>query len=172
MTVLDYFVLVVIVASTALGATRGIIKGLISILSAVAGIVVAAYLYRPMAFVFRGLVSGERSADLLSFVTVFLAVVVAGAFFSRWLRGKIRRARMDLLDRALGAGFGFVRGWIVCSVLYLALTAFPARLEAVERAAFAPLLLEGTRVIAYLTSAELRAKFFDGYAKVREIWEQ
>ncbi|MEW6212825.1 MAG: CvpA family protein [Acidobacteriota bacterium] len=172
MTVLDYFVLIVIVASTALGATRGIIKGLISILSAVAGIVLAAYLYRPAAFVFRGFVSNERSADLLGFVAVFLAVIVAGAFFSRWLRGKIRRARLDLLDRALGAGFGFARGWLVCSVLYLALTAFPVRLEAVERAAFAPLLLEGTRVVAYLTSSELRAKFSDGYAKVRELWDK
>ncbi len=172
MTVLDYFVLVVIVASTALGATRGIIKGLISILSAVAGLVVAAYLYRYTAFLFSQLVSSPRSADLLSFVAVFLAVMMAGAFFSRWLRGKIRRARLDSIDRALGAAFGFVRGWLVCSVLYLALTAFPVKLEAVERAAFAPMLLEGTRVVAYLTSSELRQKFSDGYARVRELWEK
>ncbi|HET8677175.1 MAG TPA: hypothetical protein VFO63_15370, partial [Blastocatellia bacterium] len=59
-----------------------------------------------------------------------------------------------------------------CSVIYLALTAFPVKIEAVERAAFAPFLLEGTRVIAYLTSSEMRERFFEGYAMVKSVWEE
>ena len=38
----------------------------------------------------------------------------------------------------LGGAFGLLRGWLVCSILYLALTAFPVRLSSVEEATTAP----------------------------------
>jgi membrane protein required for colicin V production len=167
MTLLDYFVLAVVVGSTALGAIRGILKGLISLLSAVVGIVAATHLYPYAAALIPG-----QSASLWGFVAVFAAVIIAGAVFSAWLRRRVKRARLDWVDQTLGAAFGLARGWLVCSVLYLALTAFPVRIESVERATLAPLLLEGTRVVAYLTSSELRGKFLEGYARVRRLWEK
>ena len=62
-----------------------------------------------------------------------------------------------------------MRGWLVCSVIYLALTAFPFKPEAVERAMFGPVLLEGTRAVAYLTSSELRERFWTGYETIRQL---
>jgi membrane protein required for colicin V production len=172
MTVLDYFVLIVVVASVAMGATRGIIKGIISVASAFVGLVLAAQLYPYAASLFSGFVSTARAANLIGFVVVFLFVLAAGSLLARWLRGGLKRVRLDWLDHLLGAGFGLLRGWLVCSVIYLALTAFPVKLEAVERATFAPALLEGTRVIAYLTSSDLRERFFNGYAMIQGMWEQ
>ena len=170
MTVLDYFVLIVVLASVASGTTKGIIKGIISISSALAGLVLAAQLYPYAARLTSGFVSTSRAANLLGFVAVFLAVLVCGSLLTRWLRGGIKRARLGWMDHALGAAFGLVRGWLICSAIYLALTAFPIKIEAVERAAFAPALLEGTRVIAYLTSTELRERFLNGYTMVQEMW--
>jgi membrane protein required for colicin V production len=172
MTVLDYFVLIVVVASIASGATRGILKGVISVLTVVIALLVAAFLYEPVAAVTAGFVDTARAANLVAFIGVFLLVMLVGGFVSRRLRGRLRRARLNWLDHTLGAGFGLVRGWLFCSVIYLALTAFPVKLETVERATFAPFLLEGTRVIAYLTSSEMRERFFEGYAAVRSIWEE
>jgi membrane protein required for colicin V production len=171
MTILDYFVLIVVLASIASGATRGLIKGIISVLSAVAGLVLAAQLYPYAASLLSGFVSTSRAANLLGFVAVFLTVLVCGSFLARWMRGGIKRARLGWLDHILGAAFGLARGWLVCSAIYLALTAFPVKIEAVERAIFAPALLEGTRVIAYLTSPELRERFLSGYTIVQQLWE-
>ncbi|HVG21729.1 MAG TPA: CvpA family protein [Blastocatellia bacterium] len=171
MTILDYFVLIVVVASVASGATRGVIKGIISVSSAVAGLVLAAQLYPYAASLLGGFVSTARAANLLGFVAVFLTVLVGGSLLARLMRGGLKRARLDWLDHVLGAAFGLARGWLVCSVIYLALTAFPVKIEAVERATFAPALLEGTRVIAYLTSPELRERFTSGYTAVRQMWE-
>ena len=171
MTVLDYFVLLVVVASVASGATKGIIRVIVSVAFTVAGLVLAAYTYTYAASVLRIFVAA-RLADLLGFVAVFLLVFVAGSLASRWLRGGLNRARLGWIDHALGATFGLLRGWLICSVIYLALTAFPLRPEAVERATFGPALLEGTRVIAYLTSRELRERFFSGYETVKQIWGQ
>ena len=172
MTVLDYFVVILVVASVALGAATGIIKGIISVSSALAGLVIAAQLYPYASVVFSGVVSTARAANLLGFIAVFLIVLVGGSLLARWLRGGLKRARLDWLDHALGAGFGLARGWLICSAIYLALTAFPVKLEAVERATFAPALLEGTRVITYLTSRELRERFFDGYGMIQGMWGQ
>jgi membrane protein required for colicin V production len=172
MTVLDYFVAIVVIASVALGASRGIIKGILSVASAIVGLVLAAQLYALAAHLFAPFTTSARAANLLGFVTVFVAVMVGGSVLARWLRGGIKRARLGWLDHALGAAFGLLRGWLVCSVIYLALTAFPVKLEAVERATFAPALLEGTRVISYLTSRDVRQRFFDGYAIIQGLWGQ
>ena len=171
MTVLDYFVLLVVLASVASGATKGIIRVIISVAFTVAGLVLAAYSYEYAASVLRIFVAA-RIAELLGFVTVFLLVLVAGSLLARRLRGGLKRARLGWVDHALGAAFGFLRGWLICSVIYLALTAFPLKPEAVERATFGPALLEGTRVIAYLTSRELRERFFSGYGAVKQLWGQ
>jgi membrane protein required for colicin V production len=172
MTVLDYFVVIVVAASVASGAIKGIIKGIISVSSALAGLVIAAQSYPFAARLFGSLVSTARVANLLGFIAVFLLVLVGGGLLARWLRGGLKRARLGWLDHLLGAAFGLLRGWLICSVIYLALTAFPVRLGAVERAAFAPALLKGTRAVAYLTSRELRDRFFDGYAMVQGMWGQ
>lgn len=171
MTVLDYFVLLVVVASVTSGLTKGIIRVIVSVAFTVAGLVLAAYSYMYAARLLHLLVSGGL-ANLVGFITVFVLVIVAGSFLSWRLRGLLKRARLGWTDHALGAVFGFLRGWLVCSVVYLALTAFPVRLEAVERATFGPALLEGAQVITRLTSRDLSEKFLTGYESVRQLWQQ
>ena len=78
MTVLDYFVLLVVVASVASGATKGIIRVIVSVAFTVAGLVVAAYAYTFVASVLRIFVSA-RLADLLGFVAVFCLCSWRGA---------------------------------------------------------------------------------------------
>jgi membrane protein required for colicin V production len=171
MTVLDYFVLLVVVASVASGVSKGIIRAIVSVAFTVAGLVVAAFAYTFAAGLLRTFMAA-RVADLLGFAAVFLLVLVAGTLCSHWLRRGLKRARLGWLDHVLGALFGVLRGWLICSVIYLALTAFPLRPRAVEEATFGPALLEGTRVITFLTSRELRERFFGGYEMVKQFWGQ
>jgi uncharacterized membrane protein required for colicin V production len=84
----------------------------------------------------------------------------------------LKRVGLSWIDHALGAALGLLRGCLICSAVYMGLTAFPLRLETVERAKTAPMLLEGTRAIAYLSSDEMRGKFRDGYEAVRRGWDQ
>ena len=172
MNFLDYFVLIVIIVSTVFGAMKGILRGAISLLSMLIGFFAATLFYSYAAFLFKGFVETDRAANLLGFVAVFLLFIIAGSLLARKLLGFLKKARLDWVDRAAGGAFGFVRGWLACSVLYLVLTAFPVHIEAVQKATFAPLLLDGTRIIAYLTSREMREKFFAGYSAVTQFWQQ
>src|SRR5438093_12567063 len=146
MTILDYFVLLIIVASVASGAVKGIIRVIVSVAFTVAGLFLAAHSYTYAAAVLRVVASGWLS-NLIGFSAVFLLVVVAGFLLSRWLREAVRRAHLGWLDHAIGAVFGFVRGLLICTVLCLALVAFAVSPESVERAALGPALLQGTQLV-------------------------
>jgi membrane protein required for colicin V production len=172
MTFLDYLVLIVVAVSVASGAAKGILKGSISLISALVGLVAAAYSYRFVSRFSSLFVSSVRLAELVAFAAVFVAIVAAGAVFSYKLRRWIKGSSLSMADHFLGAAFGLLRAWLVCSVLYLALTAFPVRIQAVVQSRFAPLLLEGTRIISFLTSTEIRDRFLSGYARVEELWKE
>lgn len=169
MTVLDYFVLLVLAASVASGAIKGIVRVIVSVGFTVAGVFLAAHSYSYAAAVLR-IVAAGWLANLLGFSAVFLLVVVAGFLLSRWLREGLKRAHLGWVDNAFGAVFGLVRGVLICSIVCLALVAFGVSPEAVEQAAMGPPLLKVTEVTAdYLTSSEMRDRFLDGYDTVKHL---
>ena len=172
MTVLDYFVLIVVAISFVSGATKGILKGIISVLSALAGLLAAAYCYRYPAVGFLAFVSNDVAANLMGFLAILLLVLIGGSVAIRLAHRGMKYARLTWVDRGLGALFGMVRAWLICSGLYLALTAFPLNLYAVKQARFAPVLIEGTKVIAYILSPGLRDRFMSGYATLNKLWEE
>ena len=171
MTALDYFVLIVTTASVATGAMKGLLKVAFSFASALLGLVMAGQLYEAAGRLFSPFTSSTHAQDLFGFVAVFLIVLVLGGLLSGVLRGGLKRLKIGWVDNALGGAFGLLRGWLICSVVYLGLTAFPVQIEAVERASFAPVLLKGTEALAYLTSSEMREQFRDGYQKVQALWK-
>jgi membrane protein required for colicin V production len=167
MTLLDYFVLIVVGVSVFFGFVRGIIRSVISMVAALAGLICAAYWYPYGARVVGWFVS-QPAADFISFILIFLLFLIAGALLSRLLLSAARHAHLRWADRLLGVAFGLVKAWLICSVVYLALTAFPIRIDAVERAAFSPVLLEGSRLLVSITSGGLKSHFWDGYSSVAQ----
>ncbi len=137
---------------------------MLSLASTIVGLILAGQLYEVGSYLFRPFVS-TTAANLLGFITIFLIVLVVGSLLTRLLRGGLKRIKAGWVDKALGAGFGLLRGWLVCSVVYLGLTAFPIRIAAVRDASFGPALATGTEVLAYLTSKEMRERF-EGFITV------
>jgi|SRR5215831_863500 len=166
MTVLDYSVIAIVGTSLIFGLVRGIIKASITLLACIVGLVAAGYLYPYAGAAIKPAVSSKVAADFIGFVLILIAVLIGGMTVSSLLRRLLKRIQLSWLDHLLGGGFGLVRGWLICSALYLALTAFPVSLDAVEQAKLSPVLLEGTRAIAYLTSPEVRERFQSGYGIV------
>jgi membrane protein required for colicin V production len=165
MTFFDLFVLAIVGASVAAGALRGFVRALIASFGLVVGFFVASHTYEQAGAFIRGLglvesVEAGYAAGFLLMVGVVLAV---GFVVGESVRAGLKRAKLQWFDRALGAGFGLVRGVAVCSVVYLALTAFPVKIEAVTHARTGPALAEGARLLALCTSTEVRARFLTQY---------
>jgi membrane protein required for colicin V production len=168
MTFFDLFVLAIVGASVASGALRGFVRALVTSVGLVVGFFVASHTYEQAGAFLRGLgfiesVEAGHAAGFLLMVGVVLAV---GFVLGESVRAGLKRAKLQWFDRVLGAGFGLVRGVAVCSVVYLALTAFPVRLDAVAQARTGPALAEGARLLSLCTSTEVRARFLARYQQL------
>jgi membrane protein required for colicin V production len=168
MTAFDLFVLAIVGASVAAGALRGFVRALVTSVGLVVGFVVATYTYQPAGAFLRGfgLVESAEAAHAAGFLLMVGVVLIAGFVLGESARAGLRRARLGWFDRVLGAGFGFLRGAAVCSVVYLALTAFPVRLESVAHARTAPALAVGARLLALCTSEDVRSRFLMRYQQL------
>jgi membrane protein required for colicin V production len=164
LTGLDYFVIFIALLSGAAGWRRGLLRSAVTVGAALLGLVLAANLYGQAGAMLAILTTTRRAADLLGFGAIFVTTLAAGAYGGYRLRTALERRRLSWVDRGLGASAGLARAWLVSAALYMALTAFPVRIDAVERSRLAPVLVEGTRVLAYLGSREFRQRFAEGYA--------
>jgi membrane protein required for colicin V production len=168
MTVFDLFVLAIVGASVVAGALRGFVRALIATFGLVLGLFIAAHAYEPAGALLRGLglVESNEAANAGGFLLVAGLVLLAGFVVGEFAKSGLKRARLGWLDGALGAGFGLLRGVGVCSLVYLALTAFPVRIESVAQARTSPALAEGARLLALCTSSDVRARFHAEYRRL------
>jgi membrane protein required for colicin V production len=129
MAALDWVFVAVLLASLLLGAWRGLVYEVLSVMSWIAAFI-AAQLFAPAV---AAMLPMEGSAQAVryaaAFVLVFIAVVFAGALIA-WLTKKMVEAvGLRPVDRVLGAVFGVLRG----AVMLLAL-AVVVNMTALKRA--------------------------------------
>ena len=165
MTFFDFIVLTLAASSVVAGALRGIVRSLLTVAALIVGLVIAARGYVAAGGLLRGLglVETDAAAHAGGFLLIIIVALAGGFFAGRLVTGGLRQVRLQWFDRLLGGAFGLLRGWLVCSILYLALTAFPVRLSSVAEASTAPLLAQGVKLLGVFTSQEVRARFYEGY---------
>lgn len=165
MTFFDFIVFALVGASVVAGASRGLLRALITIAALIVGLIVAAQGYEAAGTGLQslGVFESKAAADAGGFLLIMTVLLVAGFVAGQLVRGGLRRVRLEWFDRVLGGAFGLLRGLAVCSVMYMALTAFPLRIEAVDKATSAPMLEEGARWLSLFTSADLRTRIYDKY---------
>lgn len=166
MTFFDFLVLALIASSVVSGAMRGIVRALLTGAALIVGLVIAAQGYGAAGAVLRGLnlVESEGAANAGGFLLIMVIALVGGFFAGRLVSGGLKHVRLEWFDRVLGGAFGLLRGWAVCSILYLALTAFPVSISSVTEARTAPLLAQGAKLLGVFTSQEIRTRFYEGYS--------
>jgi membrane protein required for colicin V production len=171
-TFLDCIFALILVVSIAFALMKGLVREIISLVALIGGFILAAIYFRVPA---RFLVEYSRTesvADLLGFLIIFLGCILAGAVISFIVNRFLKATSLKWVDRLLGGVFGLLRGWAICSMIVLALIAFPVRDSVMARSFFAPYLLAGSRVAAFLVPNTLKEKFNAQYKKVLEAWNQ
>jgi len=169
-TLVDWLILVLLLASVVFAALKGFARELIGIGSIVLAFIFAAWFYPSVAAPLKDLVKSENIALFLGFSIVFLGTVIAGALVA-WLVSKLMKfARLQWFDRCLGALFGFVRGWLLGGILLAVLTAFNIQSLNVKTSTLAPYFLPASRMIALVTPFEFKERFRSGYAAIERWW--
>ncbi|HSV37065.1 MAG TPA: CvpA family protein [Ramlibacter sp.] len=113
MTTLDWVFLAVLAASLLLGAWRGLVYEVLSVISWIAAFIVAQWLAPDVAGRLPMGGAGESVRYAAAFVVVFIGVVFAGGLVA-WLTKKLVQAvGLRPIDRTLGALFGVFRGVVL-----------------------------------------------------------
>ena len=172
LTKLDWLVLAILLISTVGSFVRGFARELISLSAVIVGLALACWFYRDIGSFLILYVKTEDIASFCGFVIIFVLTLLAGCILSFLVRNFLQFVDLQWIDGILGLAFGLLRGCMVSSVLFMALTAFPFQIESVKKATFAPYLLLGARVISVVTPASIKTRFIDEYQKLKNFWQE
>ncbi len=171
-TFLDFLFAVIILVSTVFALMKGLVREIISLVSLIAGFVLAVLYYRIPASWAAEYSRTESVADLLGFMIIFAGIILLGAIAAFLVNRFVKAASLKWIDRLLGAIFGLLRGWAISSILVVALIAFPVRENLMARSFLAPFLLAGARTAVYMVPQSLKDKFNEQYKKVLQTWNK
>ena len=120
--VLDCIILGILIAGFVKGIIKGMTQQAFSLGGLILGIVLGTLLYQPFAGFLENTVNlPERPAFILAFVIILIAVPVFCGFVGKLLSRVIHAASLGLLDRLLGACFGFFMSMLVMGLIIMLL---------------------------------------------------
>jgi membrane protein required for colicin V production len=122
----DWVLLALLALSIAVGLWRGLILEVLSLLGWIAGYV-AAQAYAPAAAIHLPIGTPGGAINMATaFALVFVLALVVWALASRLLRLLIHATPLQLVDRALGGGFGLLRGAVLLLAVATVVSLTPA----------------------------------------------
>ena len=127
MAALDWVFVAVLAVSFLVGAWRGLVYEVLSVMSWIAAFIVAQWLAPEAA----GWLPVDRAPEAgryaMGFIVVFIAVVFAGALLAWLIKKLVEAVGLRPVDRTLGAAFGLVRGAILLMAVAVVVNMSPAR---------------------------------------------
>jgi membrane protein required for colicin V production len=152
---------ILIIAIIAAGFLYGFIKGIISEIFAIAGLIIGflvamkySFLIQPFLLRF---IKGETGAFVIGFILLFLltaaGIIMLGIFFKK----AIKFIRLSWLDRWIGGLVGLVKGIIVVGLISLIIVAlFPDGKAFMKQSTFGRYTIAIVRIAAYLLPERFR----------------
>jgi membrane protein required for colicin V production len=113
MPTLDWIFLGVLLTSVLLGAWRGLVYEVLSVVSWLAAFVLAQWFAPDVAQRLPMASSGEEVRYAAGFVLVFVLAVFTGGLLATLIKKLFAAVGLQPADRALGAVFGLLRGVVV-----------------------------------------------------------
>jgi membrane protein required for colicin V production len=120
MTPFDIVVLVVIGLSALFGLSRGFVTELMSLLGWAGAFIGSRLLFAPVSLWMRTHISSPAGADLTTLLLLFFGLLLFFRFIAGFLGDKVKQTSVGVVDRAMGAAFGAVRGLMIVSLIYAA----------------------------------------------------
>jgi membrane protein required for colicin V production len=127
MAPLDWIVLAVLGASLLLGAWRGLVYEVLSVLSWIAAFVAAQWLATWMGDLLPLGGAGPAVRYALGFVLVFIGALFLGGLLAWLVKKAVEAIGLRPVDRTLGAAFGVVRGVVLVLALAVVVNLTPLK---------------------------------------------
>jgi membrane protein required for colicin V production len=119
MTALDIFVILLLLGGGAVGFMRGFAYEVLSLLAWVAAIAMIKLFHGQLSQGLGTVVGTAEGASVLAFALLFVPTFILVKLMARSIGGKTKRSLLGPVDRALGGGFGVVKGLLAATLFFL-----------------------------------------------------
>ena len=156
MTIFDYLVLFVLIASVVISTLRGLVKEILSLVSWVAAFVLANAYGAQLAPLLPDMIPGDAVRLMVAFVAIFIGARLLMGLLMMAVDALIKASGLSLADRGLGGLFGLARGLVIvlAAVIVAGMTDLPKQAFWTE-ALFSPMCETGARTVKPFLPAAL-----------------
>lgn len=172
MSWLDILLGATLAGSTVSGLMKGFARISIGLAATVLAFLLASWYYEPAGVWSLDYVSSKGVANFMGYVTVFTAVMVAGAIVARIASKFFKWIGLSWMDRLLGGALGLFRGGLISLVMVLIIGAFlpgdPPK--PIVESKIAPFVLDAANVLSVATPPDMKERFRQTYEKAKKFW--
>jgi membrane protein required for colicin V production len=122
LTAFDIIVLVILAGGAVRGLTRGFVAEIIALAALVAALFALRLFHAPFSLWLSEAVGTESGGAMLGFVFLVGGIWGAGKALAARLGAATRKSAIGPFDRLLGGGFGLLKGLLVASIVYMVFT--------------------------------------------------
>ena len=122
LTALDIVVLIAVAGSAVLGLLRGFVTEVLSMFAWVAMVAMLKLFHIPLAAALSPMVGTVGGAAVLAFAIITGVTYIGGRLVANAIGARTRTSILGPVDRALGFGFGALKGLILASLVFLLVT--------------------------------------------------
>lgn len=166
---------IIIVTILCYCAIRGGFRGLIKELSAIVGVLggfYGAYTYYPkLAAMMTGWISNAAYGNILAFMLIFCGVFIIISILGIIIRYLLNLVFSGWVDRLGGVAFGILKGGLIVSVLFIALTSFlPKGAPLIQNSRLSPYVSEYSGIMAEVISKDMKQAFQEKFKELKKGW--
>lgn len=163
----DWIIFFVVLVSVVQAASAGFFQEAFGIGGLVFGYLLAAWQYPRLAVRFAPYVNSAWLGEIISYLVIFLAVMILAGIAGRIARWVMKEAGLSFFDRLLGGVLGFVRGCLIVSIVLVSMAAFTPTSRMLAGSEWAPYFLVVGRAVIWVAPGELRSRFYQGLDYLR-----
>ena len=148
MTIFDYLVLFVLIASVVISTLRGLVKEILSLVGWIVAFVVANAYGAQLAPLLPEVIPGATARLIVAFIALFLGVRILMGLLSLAIGALVEATGLSLADRGLGGLFGLARGIVIvlAGVILCGMTDIPKQ-AFWRQALLSPIAETGARTV-------------------------
>lgn len=149
---LDIAIVIIVAFFVTTAFTAGLIRELVTLVSAVLGIVVAGLFHDDLARDVLVFIDDKTAANAISFLVLLGAIYLAGQLIAIMLKQVAAMLLLGWADRLGGALFGLLKGLIVVEVLLILFVTYPqlGLEDAIEDSALASVFLDAASALLFI----------------------
>jgi membrane protein required for colicin V production len=169
----DAIIIVILGFCLVRGLFRGLVKEVFSTVGVLGGFYASYSFYTVVAKWLSPLISNLSYLNILSFLIIFCTVLIAFNIFGIIIKYLLNIAFLGWVDRIFGVAFGFTKGILVVSVLFLVLTAFlPKGAPVIKDSLLAPHVAWVSENMAKVISQKMKRDFANKLEELKKTWQQ